>query len=165
MSRAFVKENDRDDSGDLPELPISEHPNYVTPHGLTQLRERLDATRRRLAGIDPDAEGALLEIGHAKREQRWLQARVRSAIPVVVPSAADRVGFGAIVQLVDQHGSAHRYRIVGEDEADPEAGLVSWVSPLARALDGAHVGDSRVWERPAGNVEVEVLAIDYGKLS
>lgn len=162
MSRAFVKENDSDDTGDLPELPLSEHPNYVTPHGLTLLRERLDQTRRRLAAIDPAAEGAPLEIGHAEREQRWLQARVMAAIPVAVPAAADRVGFGATVELVDQDGATHRYRIVGEDEADPDEGLVSWVSPLARALDGARVGDSRTWQRPAGDLEVEVLAIDYG---
>ena len=162
MSRAFVKENDSDDTGDLPELPLSEHPNYVTPHGLTLLRERLDQTRRRLAAIDPAAEGALLEIGHAEREQRWLQARVMAAIPVAVPAAADRVGFGATVELVDQDGTTHRYGIVGEDEADPDEGLVSWVSPLARALDGARIGDSRTWQRPAGDLDVEVLAIDYG---
>ena len=161
MSRAFVKENDSSDTGDLPELPLSEHPNYVTPHGLTLLRERLDHNRRRLAAIDPTAEGAPLEIGHAEREQRWLQARVMAAIPVAVPAAADRVGFGATVELVDQDGGSHRYRIVGEDEADPDEGLVSWVSPLARALDGARLGDNRTWQRPAGDLEVEVLAIVY----
>lgn len=161
MNRAFVKENDSDDTGDLPELPLSTHTNYTTPHGLTVLRERLDAIRRRLAEIDPSAEGALLEIGHAEREQRWLQARIMAAIPVAVPADANRVGFGATVELVDQHGTIHRYRIVGEDEADPDEGLVSWVSPLARALEGARVGDSRGWKRPAGDLEVEVLTIDY----
>ena len=162
MSRAFVKENDGDDTGELPELPLSAHPNYTTPRGLTVLRERLDTLRRRLAAIDPAAEGSALEIGHAEREQRWLQARVMAAIPVSVPADASRVGFGASVELLDQDGTTHRYRIVGEDEADPDEGLVSWVSPLARALEGARVGDSRGWKRPAGDLDVEVIAIDYG---
>ncbi|MBW8775462.1 MAG: hypothetical protein JF596_10625, partial [Stenotrophomonas sp.] len=55
MSRAFVKEGDGDDStGDLPELPISEHPNYVTPRGMALLRSRLDDTSRRLAALDAE---------------------------------------------------------------------------------------------------------------
>ena len=163
MSRAFVNESEIGEGSDLPELPLSEHPNYVTPQGLTQLRERLDQTRRRLAAIDPSAEGSVLEMGRAEREQRWLQSRVMSAIPVTVPAAADRVGFGATVDLVDEHDTPYRYRIVGEDEADPERGRVSWVSPLARALDGARVGDRVTWKRPAGDVEVEVLAFEYRK--
>ena len=161
MSRAFVRESDGDDVGDQPELPLSPHPNYVTAHGLTLLRERLDQTRRRLAAIDPVAEGGVLEIGQVQREQRWLQARMTAAIPVSMPAAADRVGFGASVEVVDEHGSAHHYRIVGEDEAKPERGCVSWVSPLARALDGARVGDSVTWQRPAGDLEIEVLSIAY----
>ena len=161
MSQAFVNESEIGEGTDLPELQLSEHPNYVTPHGLTQLRERLDQTRRRLAAIDPSAEGSVLEMGRAEREQRWLQSRVMSAIPVTAPAATDRVGFGATVDLVDEHDTPYRYRIVGEDEADPERGLVSWVSPLARALDGSRVGDSVTWKRPAGDVEVEVLAFEY----
>jgi len=89
---------------------------------------------------------------------------VAGAAPVAADqelAAADRVGFGATVDLVDEDGARYRYRIVGEDEADPEQGLVSWVSPLARALEGARVGDSVIWKRPAGDLEVEVLAIDY----
>ena len=161
MSRAFVKESDGDDAVDLPELPVSEHPNYVTPRGLSLLRARLDQTRRRLAAIDPAAEGAPLERAYAEREQRWLQSRLMAAISVPVPPDAARVGFGATVELVDEDDRHYRYRIVGEDEADPELGCVSWVSPLARALDGARIGDSVLWKRPAGDLEVEVLTIDY----
>lgn len=162
MSRAFVKESDGDDVGDLPELPLSEHPNYVTPRGLSLLRARLNEARRGLVAIDPAAEGAPLQRAHVEREQRWLQARVMAAISVPVPAEADRVGFGAAVELVDENHTAHRYRIVGEDEADPEQGVVSWVSPLARALDGARVGDNVIWKRPAGDLEVKIVAIRYG---
>lgn len=165
MSRALVNEIADDElAGDLPylpDLPVSEHPNYVTPRGLALLHRRLEEAQRRLADVDPDAEGASLDRAHARREQRWLQGRVHSAIPVSAPADASRVGFGATIELTDQNNTAYRYRIVGEDEADPEHGLVSWVSPLARALNGARVGDSVVWPRPAGDLQINVLAIRY----
>ena len=72
----------------------------------------------------------------------------------------DRVAFGATVEVADESGE-HSYRIVGEDEADAEHGSVSYVSPLARALLGAKVGDEVVWSRPAGDLRVEVLGIRY----
>ena len=72
----------------------------------------------------------------------------------------DRVAFGALVTVDSDEGEA-RYRIVGEDEADVEHGLVSYVSPLAKALLGARQGDEVVWQRPAGNLSVEIVAIDY----
>lgn len=161
MSRAFVKEGDGDENaGDLPELPISEHPNYVTPRGMALLRSRLDDAARRVGALDADAR---LERAHIEREMRWLQARILGAITIAPErQPADRVAFGARVELVDDDGQEYRYRVVGEDEADPEHGLISWVSPLARALHGARVGDSALWKRPAGDLNVEVLAIEYG---
>lgn len=165
MSRAFVKETDHDVPEDLPELPLSEHPNYVTAQGLAQLRARAGDAETRLRAIDANAVGARLERAIIERELRWLQARAAAAIPVESGAhARDRVGFGAEVELVDEHGARLRYRIVGEDEADPEQGLVSWVSPLARALNGARVGDSVVWKRPAGDLEVEINSIRYPDL-
>jgi transcription elongation factor GreB len=176
MSRAFIKEGDGDDStGDLPELPISEHPNYVTPRGMALLRSRLDDTSRRLAALDAEIAaaseddggservGVKLERAHVHRDIRWLQARILGAITIAPErQPADRVAFGARIELIDDEGHEHRYRIVGEDEADPEHGLISWVSPLARSLHGARVGDSAVWKRPAGDLTVEVLVIEYG---
>lgn len=161
MSRAFVKEGDGDENaGDLPELPISEHPNYVTPRGMALLRSRLDDAARRVGALEADAR---LERAHIEREMRWLQARILGAITIAPErQPADRVAFGARVELVDDDGQEYRYRVVGEDEADPEHGLISWVSPLARALHGARVGDSALWKRPAGDLNVEVLAIEYG---
>ncbi|BAV99038.1 transcription elongation factor GreB [Lysobacter enzymogenes] len=168
MSRAFVKEGDGEsDPGALPELPISEHPNYVTPRGMMLLRARLNEAGRELQALDRaverEAVGAKLERAHVQREMRWLQARILGAITIAPErQPADRVAFGARVEIADDEGREHRYRIVGEDEADPERGLISWVSPLARALHGARVGDSVVWKRPAGDLNVEVLAIEYG---
>lgn len=168
MSRAFVREGDGEsDPGELPELPISEHPNYVTPRGMMLLRSRLNDAIKRVQALDgavaEEAVGARLERAHIQREMRWLQARILGAITIAPErQPSDRVAFGARVEVVDDAGHEHRYRIVGEDEADPERGLISWVSPLARALHGARVGDSVVWKRPAGDANVEVLAIEYG---
>lgn len=162
MSRAFVKESDEDSASDLPELPVSEHANYVTARGQAQLRTRLAEAEQRLEAIDDNAVGAKLERATIERDMRWLQTRLLVAILVDIESPPrDRVAFGASVEVVDDDDRHYRYRIVGEDEADPEQGLVSWVSPLARALNGAQVGDSVIWKRPAGDLAIEVLAIDY----
>ncbi len=165
MSRAFTKEPDGDQAGDdQPELPHSPHPNYVTPAGLAALRESLAVweARRRDYAADEEALASKLHIAQAEREMRYFTERIRRAIPVD-PAAqpADEVAFGAAVTVEDEDGERHAFVIVGEDEADPNAGKVSWVSPLAAALLEAQVGDLVTWKRPAGEVELEVVAIDY----
>jgi transcription elongation factor GreB len=163
MSRAFVKDdNDGDAIEALPELPLSDHPNYVTPRGAAALRERLAETQarhdalRETTTLDQQRELAALD-----RQLRWLNARVASAIEMdLAKQPRDRVAFGAAV-TVDSPEGERRWQIVGEDEADAEHGLVSYVSPLARALLGARVGDEVRWERPAGDMMIEVLRIDY----
>ena len=165
MSRAFVKDAD-DNAGDaLPDIPVSEHPNYVTPHGLARLRERLDAAQARrdeLKAGEPElAEQG--ELAALERELRWLKARVASAIEIdLAQQPRDRVAFGASVTVEAADDGERTYRIVGEDEADAEHGLVSYVSPLARALIGARVGDEVTWQRPAGDLKLEIVALDYG---
>lgn len=163
MSRAFVKEQDTGPAEPLHELPLSPHPNYVTPRGLDLLRARLEQAQLRLENLQRDAFGAEVERARLERELRWLAARVGGAIEIdPAGQPAERIGFGAAVELADaDSGAEHRYRIVGEDEADPEHGLVSWVSPLARALSGAQVGDIVTWPRPAGDLELEVLGFRY----
>lgn len=161
MTRAFVKESDA--STELPELPLSPHPNYVTPRGLALLRarrERVRAEIERLAAQNGSADTLIL--AHAERELRWLDARIGGAILVEVPlHPSDRVAFGCTVEVEDADGHRARYRIVGEDEADAAHGLISWVSPLARALVGARVGDAVAWKRPAGDLLVEVRGIRH----
>jgi transcription elongation GreA/GreB family factor len=160
MSRAFVKESE-DALPELPELPLSPHPNHVTARGLRQLRERLAANEAALAALAAEPAPDPLHRAHLAREGRWLGARIQSALPAD-PAVAprDRVAFGSTVDVLPPDGTRHRYRIVGEDEADPEHELVSWLSPLARALLGARVGDTVVWRRPAGDLEIEVAAIE-----
>lgn len=159
MSHAYQLMGESPAGGDLPSLPLSPHPNYVTARGLAQLHARLAGTEQDLGQLPPDAS---LEREYLLRTIRWLQARIASAI-LVQPreTGQDRAGFGACVELVDQDDRHGRYRIVGEDEADPDKGLVSWVSPLGKALTGARVGDTVVWRRPDGDVDIEILRISF----
>ena len=164
MSRAFVKEGDDElSAGELPERPLSDHPNYVTPRGLGLLHARLkelQGERDRLtAEDDPMAMQKLLEI---KRDLRYYQAQADRA-KVVDPAGQPQDGghFGATVTIREPDGKQHAFHIVGDDEADVTSGRISWASPLASAMIGARVGDTVVWRRPAGPVEVEIVAIRY----
>lgn len=162
MSRAFVKEPDGDETaGELQDLPISPHPNYVTPAGLAQLEARLAALeeeRGAHSGGDFSDQPALT---HLAREIRYVEARLATA-QVIDPAdhPAGTVGFGNLVTVEDEAGGERRFAIVGEDEADPAQGKISWVSPLARALRGAKVGDLVTWQRPSGDVEIEIKDIE-----
>ena len=161
MSQAFVREPDGDLPEDLPELPLSAYPNYVTPRGLALLQERLQQNEAAQAALADEQLDARRLRSLLAREGRWLQARLASALLVKPQAAApDKVGFACVVGLRDEAGNKYRYRIVGEDEADPEAGYISWVSPLARALQGRCVGDEVLWPRPAGDCRVEILRIE-----
>lgn len=168
MSRAFVKEdNDDQSAGELPERPLSDHPNYVTPQGLELLQARLKELqehRDRLKAEDePMAKQKLLEV---KRDIRYYNAQLERA-QVVEPKGQphDEVHFGATVNIIDEANIRHAFHIVGDDEADVASSRISWASPLAKALIGAKVGDTVKWERPAGASEVEIVAISYDSSS
>ena len=162
MSRAFVKESEDAQTGDeLPDLPISPHPNYVTASGLAKLEARRASLQDERA---KEGEGDLTHASHIARldqEIRYLDARIASAIPIDL-KAIDRsqVAVGAHVTVQDGAGQTHHYHIVGEDEADAES-LISWVSPLAKAMMGARADDHVVWRRPRGDLELDVVAITY----
>lgn len=165
MSRGFVKEDDLEHAGtDLPERPISEHPNYVTPAGLQQLQAQesvLEKERQQIAPLkdDPVAQQRLAMV---ERDLRYLQARLESALLVdPAQQSGEQVLFGAKVAVEDENGDRHVFMIVGEDEADIAANKVSWVSPLAKSLLGHKIGDSVTWLRPAGNQTLEITEIDY----
>ncbi|MBU9698066.1 GreA/GreB family elongation factor [Rhodobacteraceae bacterium HSP-20] len=161
MSRAFVKEGDGS-LDPLPDLPVSPHPNHVTPTGLAALQQRLRDTQTRLAALKarPDRLDKLPEAA-AERDIRYLESRLRSAIlidPATLPTT--EVAFGHIVTVADDEGREHRFQITGEDEADATAGRITPQSPLARALIGASVGDVVKWRKPSGSVDLEILAIE-----
>ena len=151
MSRAFVKETD-DAVEELPDRPVSAAPNLVTPEGLTAIEAEMDRLRKALtqAGDDRAARASLA------RDLRYWTARRGNAQPVAPPTDHSVVRFGAAVTIDRDDGRRQRFRIVGEDEADPARGTISHVSPLARALIGKQVGDA---VQVAGG-GVEIAAID-----
>ena len=145
MSRAFVKD---DDDGPEPviERPVSTSPNYVTPRG----RKLLETSLKRA-----QSDGN-------EREIRYFQERLESAI--VVQHAQTRSGiveFGATVTAHDTGGKKLRVRIVGEDEADPLHGSISYASPVAQALTDHKKGDRVVVVRPAGPIEYTIDDVVY----
>jgi len=165
MSRAFVKEDDANTSGEeLPERPQSPHPNYVTPAGLAQLQAQLAELQAQRQEQMAHPEGILAEehLKPLERDIRYFQERIERAIVIdLAAQPRDKVAFGAVVTTVDDDDEQRKFAIVGEDEADPAHGKISWVSPLAAALVGAAVGDTVIWKRPAGDRNLEVTQIRY----
>ena len=144
MSVAFTKEQDHEAAAaDLPDRPISPHPNLVTPAGLAQLDEALAQARAAYtaAKASGDIQTDRTAMARATRDLRYYAARRASAELVGPTPGADVVTFGGRVTFERADGRRQTFRIVGEDEADPAQGSVSYVSPLARALMGRTTGD------------------------
>jgi transcription elongation factor GreB len=164
MSRAFVKEPDEGAPVEgLPERQISDHPNYVTPAGLHQLKDKVgELETRRLELLDGEDDLAREQLVYVDRDLRYYTARLESAIPVAMSRQPRRkVAFGAVVTVSQNGGDRRTFTIVGEDEADLKEGKISYVSPLAEALVEARVGSTVLWRRPAGNLQLTVEAIGY----
>jgi transcription elongation factor GreB len=165
MSRAFVKENDLEHAGiDIPERPISDKPNYVTPNGLKLLNthlDGLDVEREKLKNKKDDPI-AKQKIAIIERDMRYYAARIESAI-LTAPESEDHsmVLFGAKVTVEDEDGKLSTYQIVGEDEADIHKNKVSYFSPLAEALMGAKLNDEVTWEKPMGDTYLTIQKIEY----
>ena len=165
MSRAFVKENDLEHAGiDIPERPISDEPNYVTPNGLKLLNLQIDAleVERGILKNKKDEPIAKQKIAIIERDMRYYSARIESAI-LTTPKEEDHsiVLFGAIVTVEDEESNLSVYEIVGEDEADIHQGKVSYLSPLAEALIGSKLGDEVTWEKPMGDAYLTIQKIEY----
>lgn len=169
MSKAFTREEN--EGPELPDLAplISTLPagakNYMTADGAQRLREELarlvQVERPRLATLsdDPDAKRQLhvldqriYQLDHSLQSAEVVQAGV---------GATDIVRFGATVTVRDRSKEESTYRIVGVDETDFERGLVSWLSPIAKALVNARLGQRVRFKSPSGEEELEVVAISY----
>ena len=145
MSRAFVK--DDDDSPDPAAVrPVGTAPNYVTPRGLESLKKALSQA----------------EAAQDEREVRYYRERIETAI-LIDPAQhkSDKVEFGASVVARDNRGRALQLQIVGEDEADPVNGTISFESPIAQALLGHAAGERVVVQRPAGPIRYTIESVSY----
>lgn len=133
MSVAFRRESDEEHREPRFELPIPPGPNLVTARGLTLIRERVAEREAALA----DAVGESREA--VARDLRYWHTRANTAVLTPAPPQ-DQVGFGSRVR-VRLKGGERWFTIVGDDEAEPAAGLIAWSAPLARALAGAELDE------------------------
>jgi transcription elongation GreA/GreB family factor len=159
LSVAFTKEESAETAAEtlLPDRPISPHPNLVTDAGLKalelQLREAREAYEA-AQGID-EVNEKRRQSAIPLRDVRYFAERLRTAQFVADPASTDHVAFGSTVTFNRADGRVQKYRIVGEDEADPRAGSISFVSPVAKSLMGKAVGDVV----GSGSQELEIVAI------
>ena len=153
MSKAFTKEEEGGDIyDDLPDRPVTSH-NLVTPKGL----ELIEAELARLHTDHAAAHDAddRMRIAKINRDLRYWTSRRSTAQLVEAPEDNKEVRFGSTVTIKRDDGREQTYRLVGEDEADPVAGTLSYVSPLAQALMGKPVGEVV----QAGPTEAEIISI------
>jgi len=180
MNKAFTRETDGADDEDaqLPPLPAGGR-NYITPAGYATLRTELlaliDTERPKVVEIVHWAasNGDRSENGdyiYGKKRLREIDRRIRfltkrlEIAEVTDPSVhhgGDQVFFGARVTYEEVSGVRRTVTILGIDEANSALAQVSWVSPIARTLLKARVGDVLQLQTPAGAVEIEVLQVDY----
>jgi transcription elongation GreA/GreB family factor len=158
MAVAFTREEDYEaQAANLPDRPISDHPNLVTASGLAAIETELAAAKAAYAAAQ--AEGGIsadrTTMARATRDLRYWSSRRGSAQLTEPRGEPETVKFGRTVEFEREDGRRQAFRIVGEDEADPNAGSVSYRSPLARALLGKAVGDTAV----LNGAEVEVIAV------
>ncbi len=134
MSVAFRREGDDEHKEPRFELPVPPGPNWVTPRGLALIAAKVAALEAEPRGVDTrDAPDPVA------RELRYWRGRLATAEAAPVPDAGT-VGIGSRVEFV-LAGAARCITIVGDDEAEPAEGLLSFQAPLSRALMGAEVGD------------------------
>ena len=142
----------------LPDRPVSSHPNLVTEAGLKALELQLQEARKayETASAIEDVNERRRQTAIPLRDARYFAERLRTAEVIATPASTEVVAFGSKVTFSREDGRVQKYRIVGEDEADPKAGSISYVSPVARLLMGKTVGDVM----SLGNNELEITAIE-----
>jgi transcription elongation GreA/GreB family factor len=159
MSVAFVKEASAETASEtlLPDRPVSPHANLVTEAGLKALESQLEAARKayEAAQTIEDVNERRRQAASPLRDLRYFAERVRTAQVMPAPASSAVVAFGSAVTFKRADGRVQKYRIVGEDEADPKAGSISFVSPVARALMDRVVGDVV----SVNDQELEIVAI------
>jgi transcription elongation GreA/GreB family factor len=159
MSVAFTREESAETAAEvgLPDRPISSYPNLVTNSGLKALHKAMEDARAAYEAAQKidDLNERRRAAGPAFRDIRYFSDRLRSARLVPTPASNDTVAFGSRVTIRRSDDRRQVFEIVGEDEADPRHGTISYVSPVARALMGKAVGDAV----SVGDQEIEVLGI------
>lgn len=144
MAVAFTREEDYESqAANLPDRPVSTHPNLVTASGLAAIEAELADARSAYA--DAQTEGGIsadrTAMARATRDLRYWSARRATAQLTEPDPQPGVVQFGCTVDVERDDGRRQTFRITGEDEADPAKGSISYASPLAAALLRKSVGD------------------------
>lgn len=159
MSVAFTKEGDSEAfAADLPDRPVSPHPNLVTPEGLAQIEAELASARAAYSAAQSAggaADGDRTAMARATRDLRYWSARRATAQLMERDPTRTVAQFGDRVTFEREDGRVQTFRIVGEDEADPAKGSVSYIAPIARALLGKSVGETA--SAPGGEIEITAI--------
>src|SRR5580765_3796207 len=159
LAVAFTKEESFETASEtlLPDRTISPHPNLVTEAGLKALEFQLHQAGEayETAQKIEDLNERRRQTASPLRDVRYFAARVRTVQVIPNPTSTDAVAFGSTVTFRRDDGRVEIYRIVGEDEADPKAGSISFASPVVRSLMGKAVGDVV----GTGTQEIEILSI------
>jgi transcription elongation GreA/GreB family factor len=141
VSRAFTKEPDGSEvPEELTELPVSTYRNLVTAKGLNAIKQKQSDLWDRLEKAE--SENNMPLVGQLSRDLRYWNSRLASAELVPEQTDNEKIRFGHEVTLSLKNGKKKSFRIVGQDEADPSAGLLSYVSPIAVQLLGKSEGDT-----------------------
>jgi transcription elongation factor GreB len=169
VSKAFTRESDDDSRAEeipsvRPQLPPGTR-KYITKEGAARLKQRLSdllemkqalAARRNEAG--PASKADLRKIESAIRK---VQQTLDAVVVAEIPGGRERVAFGATVMVRNGNGEEAAYHIVGVEEADPERGAISWISPLAPALLSRRAGEKVLFRSPSGDEELMILTVGY----
>jgi transcription elongation GreA/GreB family factor len=156
VSVAFRREGDDEHLEPKFEIPIPPGPNLVTPRGLSLIGEQVAETEGRLAELTADGAEAT-EIKACQRDLRYWQTRQVTAELVPAPTG-ETVEIGTRVRFT-LNGTSRELTIVGNDEADPAAGLVAFSAPLARALIGAEAGGFADFGGKEDAIEVQAITV------
>ena len=161
MNRAFVREADGDEVVEpLYERQHSDLPNYITPEGLSRLKNRIQALENSIAALlKTDTLDKKAQVARAQGDLRYLLERVRRALPVAPPESPDKVQFGVTAVLEDETGQSYRFTLVGEDETDIDQGRISWATPLGKQLSGRVIGDQIIWSKGSQQIQLELVDI------
>jgi len=158
MAVAFTREEDAESqAANLPDRPVSTAPNFVTPQGLALIEAALAEARAAYTAAQSGGGVAAdrTAMARATRDLRYWSTRRGSAQLVEAAPADGTVAFASTVSIEREDGRKQTFRIVGEDEADPAKGAISWVSPLAGAMMGKRAGDVVT----VGGAEVEIVSV------
>jgi transcription elongation factor GreB len=166
VSKAFTRESDEAGAEEIPYIRPQLPPgvrNYITQDGAARLKQRLEELLERKrewaatsAVVRPAPEADRQRVESAIRK---LQEILDSVVVANLPADREKVAFGATVMVRHENGEEESYQIVGVEEASPERGQISWISPLARALLARRAGEKVRFRSPAGGEELTILTV------